>query len=71
MHGSIMDSLSNNHQFGRIMLNQNQARMLQYVTSDPYDPSHKVALMQDCKHIFKNTEFSPVKFYCSEISLNC
>ena len=53
VHGSIMDGSSNNCQFGWIMLNHNQARMLKYVTSDPYDPSHKVALMQDCKHVFK------------------
>ena len=37
----------------KLMLNPNKARMSQYIAHDPYDPTAMVALVQDCKHIFK------------------
>ena len=58
IHAAIMDGSSNNHQFGRCILNHNCARILKYVTTNPYDCLNKVALVQDCKHTFKkNLQF--------------
>ena len=53
IHGALLDASSNNRQFMKLLLNPNKARMLQYIANDPYDPTAMVALVQDCKHIFK------------------
>ena len=56
--GALLDRSSNNRQFMKHMLNPNKTRMLQYIATDPYDPTAMVALVQDCKHMFNKIRIS-------------
>ena len=53
VHGAIMDGSSNNRQFTRLVVNPNKARLTKYTTINPFDVDSKVAIIQDCKHVFK------------------
>ena len=48
-----MERFKQQSPFGRIMVNQNQARIQKYVASDPYYSTCMLAVMQDCKNVFK------------------
>ena len=51
--GILMDGSNNNHQFCRLMVKSENARLFKYSASNPYDPDEHVSLIQDCKHVFK------------------
>ena len=53
VHGAIMDGSSNNRQFTRLIIDPSSARVNKYSTVNPYRLSQRVALVQDCKHVFK------------------
>ena len=53
VHGAIMDGSSNNRQFTRLVVNPNSARINMYTTTNPFDMTKRVALIHDCKHVFK------------------
>ena len=53
VHGAIMDGSSNNRQFTRLIIDPLSACVNKYSTVNPYKIGCTVALLQDCKHVFK------------------
>ena len=53
VHGAIMDGSSNNRQFTRLIIDPISARINKYTTVNPYKLGCTLALIQDCKHVFK------------------
>ena len=53
VHGVLMDSSNNNHQFGRLLMKGHNARACKYTVPNPHSTNTRVSLIQDCKHIFK------------------
>ena len=53
VHAAIMDGSSNNRQFTRLIIDPLSARVNKYSTINPYKLGNKIALIQDCKHVFK------------------
>ena len=53
VHGVIMDGSSNNRQFTRLVIDPVNSRTNRYCTINPFDVSRSVAIVQDCKHVFK------------------
>ena len=53
VHAAIMDGSANNRQFARLILDANTARTNMYTTINPFNVLSSVAIMQDCKHVFK------------------
>ena len=61
-HGVLMDASNNNHQFAHLMVKPENARILKYSATNPYDVQHHVPLVQDCKHCIKKyAQFYTVK----------
>ena len=52
-HGVIIDGFSNNRQFTRLILDPLTACITNYTTVNPFNVSRTVAILQDCKHVFK------------------
>ena len=53
VHGILMDGSNNNRQFCNIHVKPENARIHKYLATDPYDATHHVSLVQDCKHVMK------------------
>ena len=53
VHGAIMDGSSNNRQFTRLVIDPVNCRLNKYCTVNPFDVARSVAIIQDCKHVFK------------------
>ena len=53
VHGVIMDGSANNRQFTRLILDPNTSRSNLYSTINPFNVLTSVAIIQDCKHVFK------------------
>ena len=54
VHGILMDGSNNYRQFCRIYVKPENARIHKYLVMDPYNATHHVSLVQDCKHVIKN-----------------
>ena len=57
-HGVIMDGSSNNRQFTRLILDPLTAHINNYSTINPFNVTRTVAILQDCKHVFKKIQNS-------------
>ena len=53
VHRALMDGGANNCQFSKLILSGDSACMSKYITFNAYHASGRMALAQDCKHVFK------------------
>ena len=53
VHGAIMDGSANNRQFARLIIDPISSRSNMYSTVNPFNVLMSVAIIQDCKHVFK------------------
>ena len=53
VHGILIDGSNNNHQFTRLVVKPENACLLKYCATDPYDCQNRIGIIQDCKHVTK------------------
>ena len=53
VHSVLMDGSNNNRQFTHLHVKAENARIHKYLATDPFDATHHVSLIQDCKHVIK------------------